>query len=341
MAGMDTVDGLLLLADRNLYIIDGFRLKGGASSGDATTEVEELTDDEEELDDDVDGAAAGGTGAAGAKAGGVELTAPPPPRSQAKDRSGGSKGDTFSRLRNVVPSSPASQAMKRFDSVSTMGGDDGFREAPLHAVDTALSNAHTHRMQRWPYDGISVVYKRRFLLRHVALEMFSTDGRATLVVLPTQQHRDAVYDHLLRLSPNARAVTASVRGSGLAALTGGDVYAQQVKHMLRLGTSSWQDGNMTNFEYLMLLNTLAGRSYNDLTQYPVFPWVLEDYTSHSLDLDDPATFRDLSKPMGALRRADYVRERCVRCPGCAPVRECGVPAPCLNAVSSGGAGTRA
>lgn len=29
----------------------------------------------------------------------------------------------------------------------------------------------------------------------------------------------------------------------------------------------------------MHLNTLAGRSYNDLMQYPVFPWILADYDS--------------------------------------------------------------
>jgi hypothetical protein len=28
---------------------------------------------------------------------------------------------------------------------------------------------------------------------------------------------------------------------------------------------------MSNFEYLMRINMLAGRSCNDLTQYPVFP----------------------------------------------------------------------
>ncbi len=30
----------------------------------------------------------------------------------------------------------------------------------------------------------------------------------------------------------------------------------------------------------------------------VFPWVLADYTSPTLDLGSPASFRDLSKPMG-------------------------------------------
>lgn len=49
----------------------------------------------------------------------------------------------------------------------------------------------------------------------------------------------------------------------------------------------------------MHLNTLAGRSYNDLMQYPVFPWILADYDADQLDLSSPATFRDFSKPMGA------------------------------------------
>ena len=39
----------------------------------------------------------------------------------------------------------------------------------------------------------------------------------------------------------------------------------------------------------------VGRSYNDLNQYPVFPWILRDYTSKQLDLSNPDTFRDLSK----------------------------------------------
>lgn len=43
--------------------------------------------------------------------------------------------------------------------------------------------------------------------------------------------------------------------------------------------SVFQRGEISNFQYLMHLNTLAGRSYNDLMQYPVFPWILADYDS--------------------------------------------------------------
>lgn len=58
----------------------------------------------------------------------------------------------------------------------------------------------------------------------------------------------------------------------------------------------------------MLLNSYAQRSFKDLTQYPVMPWVLKDFKSEELDLQDPNSFRDLSKPIGALdekRLADY------------------------------------
>ena len=37
---------------------------------------------------------------------------------------------------------------------------------------------------------------------------------------------------------------------------------------------AWTRGLISNFEYIMQLNKLAGRTFNDLTQYPVFPFIL-------------------------------------------------------------------
>ena len=45
---------------------------------------------------------------------------------------------------------------------------------------------------------------------------------------------------------------------------------------------------------------LAGTTFNDLTQYPVVPWVICDFASDTLDLNDDKIYRDLSKPIGAL-----------------------------------------
>lgn len=42
-----------------------------------------------------------------------------------------------------------------------------------------------------------------------------------------------------------------------------------------------------------------------------FPWILRDYVSETLDLTDPAVFRDLSKPIGVAneRHARDVKEK--------------------------------
>uniref|UniRef100_A0A8C9L7Z7 Neurobeachin like 1 n=1 Tax=Pavo cristatus TaxID=9049 RepID=A0A8C9L7Z7_PAVCR len=73
----------------------------------------------------------------------------------------------------------------------------------------------------------------------------------------------------------------------------------------------WVNREISNFDYLIQLNTMAGRTYNDLAQYPVFPWILRDYTSEELDLNNPAVFRDLSKPIGVVneKNAKAVKEK--------------------------------
>ena len=85
---------------------------------------------------------------------------------------------------------------------------------------------------------------------------------------------------------------------------------QFLQEQLTSLTIGWVKGRVSNFDYLLSLNCLAGRSFNDLCQYPVMPWVLSNYTSMEVpDLNDKSNFRDLSKPMGALnpdRLAEFV-----------------------------------
>ena len=47
----------------------------------------------------------------------------------------------------------------------------------------------------------------------------------------------------------------------------------------------WVNGTISNGEYLLYLNFVANRSFNDLTQYPVFPWVISEYKNAHLDFN--------------------------------------------------------
>uniref|UniRef100_A0A674BXX0 Lysosomal trafficking regulator n=1 Tax=Salmo trutta TaxID=8032 RepID=A0A674BXX0_SALTR len=62
-------------------------------------------------------------------------------------------------------------------------------------------------------------------------------------------------------------------------------------------THLWGSGQISNFEYLTHLNKHSGRSFNDLMQYPVFPFILKDYISETLDLGDTSIYRNLNKPI--------------------------------------------
>uniref|UniRef100_A0A673H4J8 WD repeat and FYVE domain-containing protein 3-like n=1 Tax=Sinocyclocheilus rhinocerous TaxID=307959 RepID=A0A673H4J8_9TELE len=148
------------------------------------------------------------------------------------------------------------------------------------------------------YEDIREVHKRRYLLQPMAVEVFSGDGRNYLLAFQ-KGVRNKVYQRFLAVVPSLADSSESVsgqrpntsveQGSGLLSTLVGE----------KSVTQRWERGEISNFQYLMHLNTLAGRSYNDLMQYPVFPWILADFDSEELDLNNPKTFRNLSKPMGA------------------------------------------
>ena len=71
----------------------------------------------------------------------------------------------------------------------------------------------------------------------------------------------------------------------------------EVKQIIEDITEKWSSGIISNFSYLMILNTLSGRTYNDLSQYPVLPWVISDYASESINLSNTSVYRDLSYPI--------------------------------------------
>jgi hypothetical protein len=139
------------------------------------------------------------------------------------------------------------------------------------------------RFWRWPTARIDEVHHARYRLQNVAVEIFLTDRRSAFLAF---SDRRAAREVAARIAASRPGVTLMDRRRKLEAAA----RAQE----------RWRRRDLSTFDYLMALNTLAGRTRNDLTQYPVFPWVLSDYTSPEVDLNDPKVFRDLAKPVGAL-----------------------------------------
>ncbi|XP_045534556.1 serine/arginine repetitive matrix protein 2-like [Papilio machaon] len=158
--------------------------------------------------------------------------------------------------------------------------------------------------QSWALGSVSRVCPRRWCLQERAAELFLLSGHAHLLAFAATAERDAF----------------------LRALDAAHLPNRTEQESLSDVMNQWRNGTITNWEYLMALNGLAGRSYNDLMQYPVLPFIIADYTSKMLDLHDPASFRDLSKPMAVQnkkREQHYINTyndlKAARREGCSPL----------------------
>lgn len=53
----------------------------------------------------------------------------------------------------------------------------------------------------------------------------------------------------------------------------------------------WKDGQISTYEYLLLLNKLSSRTYNDANQYPVMPWIFLS-NDHIRNFDIPMSIQN-------------------------------------------------
>eukprot|EP00978_Attheya_sp_CCMP212_P004626 scaffold10075_cov57-Attheya_sp.AAC.2 len=151
-----------------------------------------------------------------------------------------------------------------------------------------VSSALASRADAWALADIVATARRYNGLRDVALELFLRQGPSVLLAFETHKQRESVMGLLPTHIPCHTDPLFVTR------------VAQE-----------WSAGTLSNFEYLLALNSAAGRTFHDLSRYPVVPWIIADYSSSKLDLKNEATFRDLSKPIGALNqeRLDYFKNR--------------------------------
>ena len=147
----------------------------------------------------------------------------------------------------------------------------------------------------WFIDELNEIYYRRYQLRNCAFELFFNDETSWLFHFYDESTRNDVFNAIIALEPGNLIESVEFFQNPKTALKSSQIHYK------------WCRREMTNFEYLMKLNTLAGRTFNDLTQYPVLPWVVTDFESETIDLKNKKIYRDLSKPIGALDEESLIK----------------------------------
>ncbi|XP_012161091.1 uncharacterized protein LOC101454375 [Ceratitis capitata] len=155
---------------------------------------------------------------------------------------------------------------------------DGEIDGEIIITDHKLYFMATYRCKYFyincDISSISEIWLKRYQHQEKAFEIFLDTNQSLFFSLQNQEDYKIMYDVFCD-----KIVT----------------HPDQAKILVI--TQQWREGLLTNWEYLMTLNQIAGRTYNDLMQYPVFPWILSNYSSDILDLTDITNFRKLEKPV--------------------------------------------
>lgn len=126
----------------------------------------------------------------------------------------------------------------------------------------------------WLAREVTEVVHKKFMQQRTAIELYTKTGRSYLFNLYAIGSVSKILPYF------------------------GDKFSTSSYESIKPYTKLWKSGQMSNLEYLMMLNKYSGRSYNDLGQYPVFPWVLSNYTQPLTFAE--SDFRDLNWPIGAI-----------------------------------------
>ncbi|OHS93791.1 hypothetical protein TRFO_02298 [Tritrichomonas foetus] len=133
-----------------------------------------------------------------------------------------------------------------------------------------------------PLKQITMVVPRRYIHSSTAIDSFTITGiQISLVTSPA--NRKLLINHL-KPKYSKTAKTGPLFAKKLLEKPVSDV------------AKKWMRESISSFQYLLYLNSIGNRSFNDYSQYPVFPWVASDYQCSNF----PPPLRDLSKPLGQI-----------------------------------------
>ena len=110
------------------------------------------------------------------------------------------------------------------------------------------------------YDDIEEIVEKRFLYIWQAIEIFLKNGKSYMINMLNKE--------------NYEGLTKSLKNIPNVLFREKDFF--QKTHEL---TNFWREKKMDTYEYLLYINKFGSRSFNDISQYYIFPWILLDFSN--------------------------------------------------------------
>ena len=156
------------------------------------------------------------------------------------------------------------------------------------------------------YEDIKYFFIKNYYYRDTSVEIFTENNKSYFFNFKTKNELFIFISDITNINNNNsnikfRQIVACVHDDKEKyKLLGYEKLLPSMKnksYVISNKTEEWQNYNISTLEYLMWLNIYSGRSFNDLNQYPVFPWIITNYSSKTISNKD---YRNLSTPIGML-----------------------------------------
>jgi hypothetical protein len=141
----------------------------------------------------------------------------------------------------------------------------------------------------WNISAIKQIHEFKFFNRRLVLEFFTIDKESFLMAFKTRQEMDDFVQMFFEINKDIK-----IRTIDTAKIFEMKNYKKR-----------WLNNDISNFEYLMKVNSLSSRSMEDFSQYPVMPLLIKR-------LQPGIVLRELNKPIGMVgddRRVDTFLKR--------------------------------
>ena len=162
------------------------------------------------------------------------------------------------------------------------------------------------------YNNIKYLLRRRYYYKNSAIEIYTSTNKTFYFNFKYEEDRETVITEIVhKLKEYARIlddlkepkdIYDNVVGYQNTLVLKARKKNNKKKFKIKLSKKilAWKEWKMSTFELLMWLNIYSNRSYNDISQYPVFPWVLSSFEDPIKNDSNNYNYRDLSLPMGMM-----------------------------------------
>ena len=145
------------------------------------------------------------------------------------------------------------------------------------------------------YSDIKYIFFRIYFYYESALEIYTFFNKSYYLNFNTNEDMKIFLDNIL----SQNLVFIPIKTDNKRTLGYAQIINENDKrkcYYISKKQEDWQNYYISTIEYLMWINIYSGRSFNDITQYPVLPWTLIDFDINGLNKKK----RDFSLPMGMI-----------------------------------------